>query len=201
MAIPLASVSSPTGPPHALAAAVALVALVGCTGTEPNETAAPAASSSAAQSPVGNVCTNAEVGYTLTYPAEWFVHPPNDQRDVSPCAHFGPDPFRLATDEDGRQVGHSVWIREVDACVEDEFPPALSREAAIDGFPARAVEYNQPNFRAYMYVVNLRPAVEPCEAGLSRFVIVRTDGRAAGNYEENKGAVDQIAMSLDLFEQ
>lgn len=175
-----------------MAIAVALIAACAAPGN-------PDASLITSEPSVGNACENADAGYHVTYPPDWFVHPPDEETGVSPCTYFGPGPFELVTNDAGRLIGYSISISDIDTCVESGLiPPAASLDTTIDGFPARVEDYSDSDRGEYLYIIDLRPDIEPCEAGRSRFLVLATDALAPGGYATNRRALDGMAASIDI---
>lgn len=60
--------------------------------------------------PVGSEasCQNAEAGYTLAYPADWFVLPPDPERGIAACALFCRRALRLRAKHPDRVRGQRL---------------------------------------------------------------------------------------------
>ena len=145
-------------------------------------------------------CEHPDIPYTVSYPNGWFVHPPDAERQIPPCAYFGPAPFELSPDRRGQLAGHSVIVVLNRACMEYEEAPISRRDLVIDAFPAWVAEVG-PGFTQgiYHYVLNLTPDV-PCHVA-ARQIVVETRPERPGAYEDNKRVVDQMATSLDVLEE
>lgn len=156
---------------------------------------------------------NSAIGYELTYPASWFVHPP--AQNVSECALFGPSEFTAETASAG--AGASVFVFQLGGpCLEYDLVWDISDWAryAIDGYPALRIDAVAGDTRDRSYIGNLRPDVAPvmteprviqpqasppasdCEGGLGLLLVAR-EGRP-GSFEENGAVLDRMAAMLRI---
>ena len=158
-------------------------------------------------------CVNSAIGYELTYPASWFVHPPAE--DVSECALFGPSEFTAETASAGE--GASVFVFQLGGpCLEFDSIVDITDWArySIDGYPAVRIDAVAGDTRDRSYIVNLRPDVAPvmteprviqpqasppasdCEGGLGLWLVAREGW--PGSFEENRAVLDRIAAMLRI---
>lgn len=152
-------------------------------------------------------CENAEVGYALDYPADWFVLPPDSERGIPECALFAAEPFTFVPSIPagfGASVYISTWAG---SCLEfdmvDPTPDVLG-EVTIGGLPAYLIDFSPPGaLEMHSYLVNLTPEAgevlqyqgdASCET--SHALSIRTDGSGPGEYELNRRVADRIAASL-----
>ncbi|HYI65723.1 MAG TPA: hypothetical protein VEW95_02240 [Candidatus Limnocylindrales bacterium] len=152
-------------------------------------------------------CKNAEVGYAIEYPADWFVLPPDFERGIPECALFAAEPFTFVPGIStgfGASVYISTWAG---SCLEfgmvDPTPDVLG-EVTIGGLPAYLIDFSPPGaLEAHSYLVNLTPEAGEvlqyqgdgsCEN--SHALSIRTDGSGPGAYELNRRVADRIAASL-----
>jgi hypothetical protein len=179
----------------ALALLVAML-LIGCSPWyDPSES--PNASATAVEWPR---CTN-PLGFSISYPPGWFVHPADPSLNLTECRLFAKQPFSAEQDENGRWTGAQMALTMGTGCL-GSFEVAVSeRELVIQGFPAWVRELafgegpNAGEVSGYAYFINLRPGVA-CENG--SWFIGRTESDAPGDYVANKRTVDEMIQSLDL---
>jgi len=162
-----------------------------------------------------DTCENTDVGYVVSYPASWYVHPPTSEYEVSECQLFGRAEFAVR-DPYLPQEEASVAIFDLGGpCLEYDLIWRVDDWAryAIDGYPAVRIDAVAGGVRDRSYVVNLRPDVAPvmveprvmwqegdpdtdCEGGLGLWLLTR-DGMA-GDSEENRAALDRMAATLKI---
>ena len=153
-------------------------------------------------------CQNVDVGYSLSFPAAWFVHPGDPQRDISDCSLFGPEPFAYAADAHG--FGASVLVSDFEGrCLDFEpgtKPDPLDQVTVAD-LPAFRIDVGPDGLLSqhYSYLVNLRPHdgpildgidVGPC--GHNHGLEIRTDASSSGDYALHRRVVDRIAATLEV---
>lgn len=154
-------------------------------------------------------CANTEVGYSISYPAEWFVQPQDHAAGVPACALFAADPFEYAP---GRfpGFGASVYVTAWQgACLEFDMvdpTPDVLEEVSVDGLPAYRILFLPPGAsESHSYLVNLSPDLGPVLGGVgvgscesSHALSLRSDGHAPGDYELNRRVVDRMVATLTL---
>jgi len=142
-------------------------------------------------------CENPIGDYRLTLPEGWFAHPADPRRDIEPCTLLGPAPFTVALNASRVLEGQAVRVGVIDLCLGREAEPDFSEDLFIDGFPARREESSTFG-HFYWYVIVLPGGADQGRCEIPRFAFVRTDAEAAPDFEANKRAVDEIALSLDF---
>jgi hypothetical protein len=139
-------------------------------------------------------------GFTIGYPAGWWVHPADARLDIEPCAFFAAEPFVAEREEDDFGVGAaqvSIWVGS--GCRGSFDRVTRETEMVVDGRRVYRHELERgeggPEPRALEYVVWLRGGV-PCET--SRWLVARTESDDPGDHAANRRVLDQMIQSLDL---
>lgn len=179
----------------AAVARTAFVALVlaACGGVEQS----PSAASDAEDWPV---CQGD--GWSVSYPPDWSVHPPDPARDLAACALFAQEAFQATPEDDWGWSGAQI-VLGLEAGCRGSFEVVTSEEESeIEGFPAwrrslRDGHGDEGPATAYEYFINLSPGAE-CEAG--RWFYGRTEADDPGDFEVNRAVLDEMIATLHLRE-
>lgn len=132
-------------------------------------------------------CTNSAWGYSLSYPADWYVLPTSEP--ASACTSFGSEQF-------DDMAGASIKVSSIEgACYDQDADPIAIEHFTVDGFPTIRREfpavYNGPG---YVYVVDRNPVPE-CGTE-THLLLLETDHDAPGDYATNKRVLDRIVSTL-----
>lgn len=135
------------------------------------------------------ICSNAELGYSVSYPASWYVFPAADP--VRACTVFGPEPFDA-------EAGGSIKLSAIQgACYDKTREPDAVARVVVDGSPTERREYDVLfNGPGYIYVVDRNPI--PSCGNETDLLLLETDHDAPGDFEVNKRVLDRIVATLDL---
>jgi hypothetical protein len=160
-------------------------------------------------------CENREVGYRVSYPTDWFVHPEDASLAVEACAQFSIEPFDF---EVGALPGGggNVWIRPFSGgCLIFELEIAVDEIEAVSigALPAYRIESRFPDGRrGHEYVVNLHPDAPVIEAPAliggpldpdcadTAGLILGTREGLSGDFVTNRMVVDRMATTFELID-
>jgi len=145
-----------------------------------------------------DTCTNPEVGYTVTFPDDWYTNTAIGNQAA--CSWFTPELFEV--DRPG-EVPQEIWISI--GLVDGLFgynmltPTERSEELEVDGYAGHRAEYrtldsisdNDSDELTYHYVVPFDDKAGPT-------LIASTDVARADDYELAKAVLDRIMASMDL---
>jgi hypothetical protein len=129
---------------------------------------------------LAQTCANEELGYAISYPAGWFVHPAGADGDVPACAFFGPEPFELVAGDSGQLLGGSITVRVAGGgCLGYDESPISHHLLTVDGALGYVDEF-APFFTAggTWYVLDLVPGDDLC-AGANQGGLPSTPARRA----------------------
>lgn len=183
---------------RALALVAALTILNGC-GVYHSETHA--ATPSAERSAGAELAMCAGDGFSVAYPAGWFVHRADAGIGVGECTLFAAHPFDAQREPDGRWTGAQIVLRLASGCQGSFEVVASEQELQIDGYPAwaREMSFGEGPDRgapsAYEYTVNLAPH-RRCETGLWFFG--RTEMASPGDPTENAAILDRMMQTVSF---
>lgn len=170
---------------------------------------APPVTASPLESSDEAMCENADLGYRLAYPADWFVHPADPELGIPPCALFAAEPFTYRPDVP-TGFGASVYVIDFEgSCLEFDggAQPDVLEAVTVAELPAYRIESGPDNFlpQAYLYLVNLLPDAGPVLGGAengscegNHALYIRTEGAGPGDYLTNKLVVDRMAATLSV---
>lgn len=178
--------------------------LAGCGGDgpaapTPTPSPTPSAASSPSPSPTAAAdprCTHPTDGYSVAYPAEWFVA---DGERIEPCSFFHPEPLDLepATEADGVAIRLDV--------LPDAFPEAR-RKVQADG--ATQAQEDSISGRVAMRFVGETTGEGLLPAGLAtttwlvdlgdRTLLLTTDEGGRDDYAAAVEVLDEMARSVQV---
>ena len=174
------------------------VLLMGCSPRPvPSESNSAQASATAVEWPR---CTN-PLGFSISYPPGWFVHPADAALNLTECRLFAKNPFSAEQDANGWWRGAQTALTMGTGCLGSFEVAASERELVIQGFPAWVRELmfgegaNAGEVSGYAYFIDLRPGVA-CENG--SWFTARTQPDAPGDYAANKATLDEMIQSLEF---
>jgi len=168
---------------------------------EPSRSPAPSPTEAAGPFPSGQSCENVELGYAVSYPADWHaneeVRPEDEALDPIPaCQYFGEEPMEILPNAG---LPDSVAIS---FDLEAEAPPPggeviRSERVTVAGRPAELREvagtgdgpFIAEGDRVYQYLIEL-PAGD--------VLIVSTDSTRSGDYEAHRDVLDLMMETLEL---
>ncbi|MGH2445722.1 MAG: hypothetical protein ACRDGD_06765 [Candidatus Limnocylindria bacterium] len=159
-------------------------------------TAEPTSAPTLSAEPIGEdpeaTCRNTEVGYSLSYPASWYVLPAEISADA--CTALGPNPFSDVAEA-------AILVADLDGgCFERQGPdPIETDHFTVDGFSTVRrefpVDWNGPGVH---YVVDLN--LVPVCGDESHVLVFEMDHDAPGEWETNKGILERIVATLEFDE-
>lgn len=167
----------------------------------PMPTAAPALVVEAA------TCEHPSGVYRVTLPAGWWTNTTFEDPDlgsIDGCRFFAPSSFDPSTATPDRPVpqGVAFTINYVDGgCIGSFYAQISSRDVVVDGWDGKAAEWAQGTEATdppgtYEYAINLKPGVD-CELG-GASIVAATGVEMDGDYEDNKGLLDEIMGSMEI---
>lgn len=155
-------------------------------------------------------CVNSELGYRLSYPADWFVHPPDVLMAVRPCSLFAREPFQYSPrgpGGSGAEIALTHWAGDCVEFVPTDLP--VRSEAVL---LARTLGFRvQMSDGEYNYTASLRHGIEPgvyfpsdsgvlpdqpCER--TSTLVIATHPAITDRFTETKLVVDRMAATLEL---
>ncbi|HEY7738100.1 MAG TPA: hypothetical protein VIC63_03595 [Candidatus Limnocylindria bacterium] len=151
-------------------------------------------------------CINHDASFSVPYPADWWVHPADPDRDIAECERFGPEPFELILNNERIWEGHSIGMEVGTGCIGSFWEPASAETRLVGGRTASRVEYlpgvgnESPTYPTLTYFVPLVANVE-CEQGENHWFWAATAGgfsTPVGDYEENKAILDAMMGGLEF---
>lgn len=146
--------------------------------------------------PTTGQCSVPGMGYTLTYPSGWYTV----DRGPVPCRFFHPEPFRLPERTEASWIAVNVQLAPV---AFDEIVPSegdrlgarsLTREE-IDLSGRRAVRTISVSSGAGLLPGGLRAVTWYVDAGDATLVGTTSEAAAAGTFDHNVEALDEIVTS------
>lgn len=148
-----------------------------------------------AAEPLGQRCTNPEVGYTVSFPTGWYVnaHVEGETEDVAACRLFSPREFQVRPGSETTGVSVAIGVQR-------SGPSDPGTPTTVGGRPAVVTEAASPpnpvepaGTLHYRYWIDL---------GGGEWLLAGTsDGPDwVGPYEENKATLDAMMDTL-AFEQ
>lgn len=163
--------------------------------------ATPAPSATEGPFPNGSRCENVELGYTVSFPADWHaneeVRPDDEALDPVPaCQYFGEEPMEILPNAGIPPSAAISFSLEA-----DPLPPGgtvlRSESVTVAGRPAEITEVegdgDAPLFRegdrAYYYQIELASG---------DVLIVHTDSTRTGDYEAHRDVLDRMMQTLEL---
>ena len=178
------------------------VVLSACGAPVPTRSTPTADGRAAASGPQGEgllQCENPEARppYSLSYPADWFVHPADPAAEVPPCTYFGPERFDYAEPLAVEDAVESIVVMVFTGCVVEELRSAVSASSeVVDGFPATASEFRHGSNRRYNWKVEVHRGPQ-CDTDTTGFL--QTASWMPGDYETNKAVLELMARSMDFL--
>jgi len=168
----------------------------------PSETP-PSPSPSAATLPDGQRCTNATLGYALSYPADWYANPEIEQEfgdPIAACTYFSSQPMDIAPNAGLPPVVAISFERWTEVPPTGEGWEVVSREeTSVAGLPAVVIELEQTSDagapfsaagdRSYGYEVELPDG---------SVLTASTGTTANGDYAEHRDVLDQMMATVEL---
>ena len=163
--------------------------------------AAPSPSEAAGPFPNGQRCENIELGYGVSYPAEWHaneeVRPQDETLDPIPaCQYFGEEPMEILPNA-GLPPSVAIGFD-----LEPTAPPPggeviRSERVTVAGRPAELREYEGTGDgpfigegdRVYEYLIELASG---------EVLIVGTDSTRTGDYESHRDVLDLMMETVEL---
>jgi hypothetical protein len=152
---------------------------------------------------LSQTCVNPDVPFAVRFPAGWWVHPADSEREISQCEYFGPIPFTLTENADGGLAGGTVVMHVADACV-GYFRDVVSRqEITIAGRPTTRIELaaseGDPTpgpAAALLYWIHVRG--QECESADTRYIVASTGSTDPEAYAENAAVLDAMMETFGL---
>ena len=142
-------------------------------------------------------CVNADAGYAVRYPADWFVE---DKPEIEPCAFFDDEPLDVPPRSEALGVAIRVDVRDVLI--------AQARQDALSGGEKEAEEAEAAGRRA-VRITGTLPEEVLLPAGTritswlieldGRTLILTADDAGARDYEAAVDVLDQMAESVELL--
>ena len=142
-------------------------------------------------------CVNADAGYAVRYPADWFVE---DKAQIEPCAFFDDEPLDVPPQSEATGVAIRVDVRDVliaqarqDALSEGE---KEAEEAEVAG--RRAVRITGTLTEEVLLPAGTRVTSWLIELD-GRTLILTADDAGAREYEAAVDVLDQMAESVEIL--
>jgi hypothetical protein len=169
-------------------------------GAAPSETAVPSGSPGPSDEPVpnGQVCRNDEVGYALTFPADWFANPEVPAEapltPVAACRFFAPVPFEVAPNagvppEVAISIGRVQQAPVAGEVLSSRTETVAGRRATVRLVLATAGGFLPEGTRVYEYLLPL------ADGSLLQASTASTD---EGTLEEHAMVLDAMMRGLRL---
>lgn len=141
-----------------------------------------------------DTCTNQEVGYSVTFPDDWYTNTRVD--DIPACSWFTPEFFEVPPGRTPEEVWISIGLVEGVAGYTSLTDMHFSEELVIDGHRGHRVEFTpdpntDPDVLIYQYVLPFE------EFGPT--LVAATTIDMADDYELGKAVLDRVMASL-VFE-
>ena len=142
-------------------------------------------------------CTNPEIGYTVTFPDDWYTN--TEIGEQAACTWFTPDFFEVdVPGETPEEVWISIGLLEGSVGYNTLTPVESSDQVEIGGYAGHRAEYRtldeigdtDSDHLTYHYVVPFDTA------GLT--LVAATDVDMADDYELAKAVLDRIMASMEL---
>lgn len=144
-------------------------------------------------------CADQALEFSIDYPAGWWVHPPDPEREVDACSYFGPSPFELEAGDFGQLVGGSITVRvSGGGCLGYDETPITHHRLTVDGMPGYVDEFAGFFMAAgTWYVLDLVADGGLCD-GLNQGPALHagTTVDLPGDYVENRRILDAMVRSL-----